>query len=51
MEIPTWNSDPPCHLAAGKSWKLEGWSFPVDATQSAARIEFWGRMAVTQCFS
>ena len=51
MEIPTLNSDPRCHLAAGETWKLEGWSFLVDAMLSAARMGFWGRMAITPCFS
>lgn len=39
MEIPTLNSDPQCHLAAGKPWKLEGWSFLVDAMP---RLPGWG---------
>lgn len=51
MEIPILNSGPWCHLAAGEPCKLEGWSFPVDDMLSAARMGFWGRLAIMQCFS
>lgn len=51
MEIPTLNSDPQWHLAAGKAWKLEDWSFLVDAMLSAARMGFWHRTAIMQYFS
>lgn len=37
MEIPALNSDPQCHLAAGDSWKREGWNFLVDVMLSAGR--------------
>lgn len=48
MEIPTLNSDPQCHLAAGDSWKREGWDFLVSIMLSAARMGFWGYSAVPQ---
>lgn len=51
MEIPTLNSAPRCHLAAGDSRKREGWNFLVDVLLGAARMGFWGKMAMVQSLS